>query len=169
MNASLSPAEQALGSASPMVRTDEHVKSVLFVCTGNTCRSPMAAAALNHYGAKHGIVANSAGLFPAPGAVISKNAIEALAVKGIKPSPDNRFDLHTASRVTEAMVASCDAAVGITRQHTMTLICGFPSFADKILSMPCDIADPFGGSVEDYVRCLEQILSGIKELFSLDF
>ena len=47
---------------------------VCFVCTGNTCRSPMAAAVLNQYGKKYDISAVSAGLFPHVGDPISENA-----------------------------------------------------------------------------------------------
>ncbi len=141
---------------------------VLFVCTGNTCRSPMAAAFLNRYGRSRGIEAVSAGLFPAVGAPISANAVEALRLAGIEPTPDNRFDLHVARQVTDAVLRSCDRIIGISRRHAMDLICAFPAYAGMISAMPNDIPDPFGGSVEDYSRCLAQIAAGLKELFVLD-
>jgi len=144
------------------------IKKVLFVCTGNTCRSPMAAAWLNHYGGEAGICASSAGLFPCVGQPISQNAVLALADAGIPATADNRYDLHEAVRITAEMIENADAVVGISRSHTMNLICEFPAFASKILSMPKDIPDPYGGSAEDYAECLFMISDAVKELFKLD-
>ena len=143
----------------------DELTGVLFVCTGNTCRSPMAAAVLTDLGQAHGYVASSAGLYPAPGAPISENAVLALGERGIVPARDNRYDLHRAVRVTEEMVRCADRIVGITSSHAMALIGAFPFAADKIVAMPRDIPDPFGGSRDDYLRCLDEIIKGVKELF----
>ena len=66
------------------------------------------------------------------------------------------------------MIKSCDRAVGITSSHAIALLGAFPYAADKICAMPRDISDPFGGSLEDYLRCLDEITQCIKEMFSLD-
>ncbi len=58
------------------------MKRVLFVCTGNTCRSPMAEALLRHYG-EGKFEVQSAGVFAYPGSDASVHAKEALAEKGI--------------------------------------------------------------------------------------
>ena len=57
------------------------MSKVIFICTGNTCRSPMAAAVLNHYGAPKGIFAFSRGIYADVGAPISENAAKALENK----------------------------------------------------------------------------------------
>ena len=106
--------------------------------------------------------------FPAPGAPISANAMTALKAAGVLPTPDDRFDLHTARPVDDALIRGCDRVVGISHRHAMELICSFPAFAEKISSMPRDIPDPFGGSAEDYIRCLDAIAAGLKEMFLLD-
>ena len=144
------------------------IKKALFVCTGNTCRSPMAAAWLNHHGREAGICASSAGIFPVPGQPISHNAAEALLQSGIEPMADNRYDLHEATRVTADMIAGCDIVIGISRSHAMNLICEFPTYASKIICMPRDIPDPYGGDIDDYKDCLSAIADGIKELFRLE-
>lgn len=149
-------------------KTDDRIQRILFVCTGNTCRSPMAAAWLNHYGAAHGIEASSAGLFPIPGAPISANALEALRSAGIVPTPDNRFDLHTARPLEESLFRKYDRVIGMTHRHAMEMIYSFPSFAEKISSMSKDIPDPFGGSADDYRECLDAVAAELKEMFLLD-
>ena len=147
---------------------ESRIRKVLFVCSGNTCRSPMAAAWLNEFGGAAGYTAGSAGLFPVPGSPISYNAVAALKSAGIEPSPDNRYDLHTAVPVTEDMIKEADTVVGISRNHAMNLIYSFPAYAEKIVSMPRDIPDPFGGDETDYSVCLNAIASGIKELFNIE-
>ena len=128
----------------------------------------MAAAWLNHYGKESGICASSAGLFPVPGQKISPNAVSALNNAGIPAAEDNRYDLHEAVRITAEMIEGCDAVIGISRSHTMNLICEFPIYASKIACMPSDISDPYGGSLEDYEICLSLIADAVKELFKLD-
>lgn len=143
-------------------------KNVCFVCTGNTCRSPMAAAVTNALGGAEGVKAVSAGLYPHTGEPVSDNAVEALYRAGYRPCEGNRFDTHTARAIDESVLASCDMIVAVTKAHMMTLICSFPAYAQKIHAMPKDISDPFGGSVETYVRTLEEITAGVKELFGFD-
>ena len=133
-------------------------KRVLFVCTGNTCRSPMAAALLAHTAQQKGrdgsLVATSAGLFAADGALISQNAAIALADAGI---PSALFEGHAARTVTDEIMANADIVIGITGRHAMELMLRFPEHAAKIEALPIDIADPFGGDVEEYRACLSML------------
>ena len=139
---------------------------VLFVCTGNTCRSPMAAALLNHIAKEKGselsLAAASAGLFAADGAPISQNAEAALAEAGV---PRAFFEAHAARTVTEEMVNEADAVIGITGRHAMELMLRFPLHAAKIEALPIDIADPFGGDIEDYRACLSMLSYAIAMRF----
>ena len=64
------------------IRTKD-IRIYCFVCTGNTCRSPMAEALLNHVGAAHGFFACSRGIAAQSGAPISENACLALEAAGI--------------------------------------------------------------------------------------
>ena len=152
---------------------------VCFVCTGNTCRSPMAAALLNDMGRvpeicsmcdmerlinSEKIHATSAGLF-ANGSPISENAVKALELSDVRSLPDNDYKSHISRSVTASVMEESDIIVGISGRHTMHPITMFPQYASKIISMPCDIPDPFGGDVDEYTQCLEQIKACIKELF----
>ena len=140
---------------------------VCFVCTGNTCRSPMAAAVLNELG-KGSYVAMSAGLMPNVGEPISLNAVKALEKAGIPCKKDNDYASHRARMIDELMIEGCDRVIAISKSHFVSLVmCTDPKDAEKIECMPKDIPDPYMGSEADYEKCLKEITEGIKELFAL--
>jgi protein-tyrosine-phosphatase len=140
---------------------------VLFVCTGNTCRSPMAAAALNALGAGR-YAAESAGLFPHTGLPISRYAIDALEDAGIVSTPQNNYKAHTARSVTESLVCASDRVIGITESHMLLLSRSYPAYTSKIIAMKRDISDPYGGTREDYRKCLAKIIDCLRLMFPID-
>ncbi len=146
--------------------TDTKTDTVIcFVCTGNTCRSPMAAAIFNHLCIKDDTYAISAGL-SASGQKISKNAVSALNERGVFSTPSNDYINHISRQITPEIMEKADIIVGISSSHAMMLMGAFPEYAGKIISMPHDISDPFGGDIEIYKTCLGEIEAGIRELFS---
>lgn len=146
-------------------RTEEKEKDlIVFVCTGNTCRSPMCAALFNALYQDTGFRAESCGL-AADGSPISPNAIAALLHRGIKATPDNDYPAHRARPAEEALLARAKRIVGITSRHAMELLFRFPSCATKITAMPKDIADPFGGDETAYDACLRDIEEALALLF----
>ena len=140
---------------------------VCFVCTGNTCRSPMAAAVLNHLG-RGKYRAISAGVSACEGDGMTGSAIRALQRAGIESTGDNDYENHRARSVDRNTVLNCDRVVAMTAGHMMQLIMAYPEAADKICVMPHEIPDPFMYGDKVYDLCLERIIEGIREMFALD-
>lgn len=141
--------------------------TILFVCTGNTCRSPMCAALFNalYSSDKLKLKADSCGL-AADGSPISQNAVTALIHRGIKPSAGNDYISHISKTVTPELVRSAAIVVGITGRHAMELMFRFPDCASKITSLSRDISDPYGGNLEVYERCLAEIEAALDESYT---
>ena len=78
---------------------------------------------------------------------------------------ENNYTDHVSRTVTPEMIATASQVIGISSRHAMALICAFPGQAEKISAMPEDIADPFGGTVDDYVRCLADIEKSLRAMF----
>ena len=153
---------------------------VCFVCTGNTCRSPMASAVANAIAKKYEktllekglptIEAMSAGLYASDGEPISVHAREALEAAGVAPVPSRDYRKHTAHTVSESDVQASDLLIGLSGGHCMELLMRFPQAAQKIVGMPTSISDPYGGDLAVYRGCLGQIAEGVRQLLfsSLD-
>ena len=140
--------------------------TVCFVCSGNTCRSPMAEALLNYLG-KGKYRAISAGIGAFDGDPIAENAALALDRAGVPSEGRHDYKNHRSRAVRYSDIVHSDIIIGMTSRHALQLISAFPEEAEKIRAMPFEIPDPFMQSEAVYDRCLEMIAGGLKELFSL--
>ena len=142
-------------------------ETVCFVCSGNTCRSPMAEAVLNYLG-KGKYRALSAGTSACDGDGITWNAEKALKNAGIPSAGSHDYKNHRSRQITYSDIANCDKIVAMTGRHLIQLISAFPEAADKMIAMPKDIPDPFMYGEEVYEKCLDMIIDGLTELFDID-
>ena len=125
---------------------------ILFICTGNTCRSPMAAALAR----SRGIEAESAGITVCPGSPASEKAIRAAARHGADLTG------HRSRQVTEEMILSADQAYVMTSAHWEALNERFPETAAKADVLYPEIPDPYGGDDAAYDRCADRLLEAMK-------
>lgn len=131
---------------------------LLFVCTGNTCRSPMAAAIARH----HGATARSAGLAAMPGAAMADPARKALLGRGIEPGE------HSSRLPRASDIAWADAVLVMEEGHRTAILTAFP-WADawtmtlsRFAGEDGDVADPVGGSDHIYEATADRIDSLIR-------
>ena len=141
-------------------------ETVCFVCSGNTCRSPMAEAVLNYLG-KGRYRATSAGTSACPGDGITFSAEKALKEAGIPSFGSHDYKNHRSRQISYSDIANCDRIVAMTGRHRMQLLAAFPEAASKIIAMPTDIPDPFMHTDTVYERCLNMIIDGLSELFGI--
>lgn len=125
---------------------------ILFVCTGNTCRSPLAAALVR----ARGIQAESAGIAACPGAPATPQAVRAAARRG------EDLTGHRAQPVTGQLMAQADAVYAMTDAHGDLLRARFPAFADKVRVLSPQISDPYGGDDGVYDLCAEELLCALE-------
>ena len=136
---------------------------IIFVCTGNSCRSPMAEGIFRALdGEKRlNLQAGSAGLFACEGMEASPNAVKAAGELGAD------IAAHRARQLTAELVERAQYLVCMTAAHYDHLVQDFPQAADKTyLLMNRDVADPFGGSLERYRACAAQLKEGIEALIA---
>jgi protein-tyrosine-phosphatase len=138
---------------------------ILFVCTGNTCRSPMAEGLAREI-LGHEIQLESAGIAALNGDLASPQALEVLRGRGIDLSS------HRARRVTIEMLADIDWIIPMTTEQEKRLKAMFPEYSKRIKRLGSwstkaensDILDPWGGTVEVYRKSAEGIEFLIREL-----
>jgi protein-tyrosine phosphatase len=154
----------------PGVLSEAHLKRlasymIVLVCTGNTCRSPMAEMLLKKRIADRlnctvqqledrGLVVMSAGVSATPGAKSAAEAIETLRGRGLDLSQ------HESQPLSERIVRFADLILTMTRGHRDVILDHWPEAEPRVHLISRgrgEVPDPIGGPLELYKRCAEQL------------
>lgn len=131
---------------------------IMFICTGNTCRSPMAEGLFREMLKAQKIkkvICESAGTSAYAGDEAEPNAVKAAKELGADISA------HRSRPYNPYMADDTDLFVCMTPSHAAQLA-GVP--AEKIVILAGGIPDPYGGDIQEYRECAKKISEGLEEL-----
>ncbi len=138
---------------------------IIFVCTGNTCRSPMAEALMKKNSFENGwdFEISSAGIMLEPDVDVSKNSVRAMEKYGIDISS------HVPKAISIDDISAADLILTMTSSHAEFLKNATPQFAYKIFTIAQytdteEIIDPFGRSFDVYESCAAKIEGAVSAL-----
>ncbi|HLO03902.1 MAG TPA: low molecular weight protein arginine phosphatase [Symbiobacteriaceae bacterium] len=131
---------------------------VLLVCSGNTCRSPMAGALLQGlWRGDEQLEVLTAGTSTVHGLPATTHAVTAMQERGLD------LGAHRSQPVTPALLKSVDLVLTMTVSHREALRAQFPAMANKIHTLAeyagsaRDVSDPFGGPLDEYRRTAQSL------------
>ncbi|MDA1051493.1 MAG: L-threonylcarbamoyladenylate synthase [Planctomycetota bacterium] len=138
---------------------------IVFVCTGNTCRSPMAEALMRHRIADHlkcsvdeledrNMMVMSAGIAAMSGGRASPESVQVMQERGID------INHHESQPLSERLVRFADLILTMTRGHREAIVAQWPEAAARtkvVCRDKADVSDPIGGPIDRYRRCADQI------------
>ena len=134
-------------------------KLVIFVCTGNTCRSPMAEVMFKSMLENRGVDdwhVSSRGIAAYSGQPATENAVRVMREMGCDLS------FHSAANLTDKELDAADILVCMTVDHAAVLkTSGVNGSKIEVLN----VADPFGGGLEVYRMAAVEIKRKLEDLY----
>lgn len=147
-------------------------KRIIFVCTGNICRSAMAEHLLRHWAGTRGLALEtaSAGIAAESWYEVPAHARKLLTAEGVPPF------VHKPRLSTREVLRDADLILAMTQAHLDHILERFPEFSSRARLFreqagygEQDVADPMGGSEADFARCLDMLKESIEALLRSDF
>jgi len=137
------------------------MKRILFVCTGNTCRSPMAECMMRALLAgREDVQVLSAGTYALSGAPASIGAQRAMQRRGLSLAD------HKSRAVTGVLLDACSLIVGLTHNHIAQLHLMYPDCRTPMIAFDDPpVSDPYGGDDDAYERAALDIQRQLPALF----
>ena len=139
---------------------NQFVKPVIaIVCTGNTCRSPMAEALLREqvrtkFGSEDAVRVLSAGVAAGQGSGASPQSVEVMGKRGLDLTG------HSSQQLSDNLMNVADLVLTMTRGHRAAILAAWPNMHERVFTLRRDggdISDPVGMPVDVYEDCATQI------------
>lgn len=143
------------------------MKTILFVCTANICRSPMAAALMRDRimwaGLEDQVQVLSAGVWAEKGSRASTNATAVLRLRGIDMAE------HRSQPLSYQLLRQADIILVMEEAHRRSIFYMAPELLSKVYLVTemagghDDVADPYGGSIEEYAVTADELTGMIEK------
>lgn len=156
-------------------RFNKRKRLILFICTGNTCRSPMATGLLRHLLEEKGVrdvEVRSAGVMTITGLLASQEAVQVMQAEDIDISR------HRSTQLTPELIRKADLILAMTPFHRQTAVRLSEEARNKTFLLKeftrsdlknVQIADPMGCTLEVFKKCFKEIKAACTILASHDY
>ncbi len=145
-----------------MIQRADNMKRIIFVCTGNTCRSPMAKVLFEkHLNDKkvQNVEVDSCGIFATKGSPAAKNAV----IIAKKLGADLKD--HKSKPLNNEIIQGTSLFVCMSEKHSLMLQRLVAQ--DKTIVLGDGIPDPYGQNEGEYMKCAQKIIEGFEQIASM--
>lgn len=151
------------------------MKHIMFVCTGNICRSAMAEVLLKHK-IKGKQIEKELNICSSGISAYNKDIPTDEAIKVMKEEYDVDLSNHEATNIRNSNIKNMDLILVMTKAHKLVLLSLYPKLSDKIYILKeyvrykdenIDVDDPYGYGYNTYIKCAKEIDECLDLLISL--
>lgn len=141
------------------------MKKILFVCNGNTCRSPMAVCIFKNFlkerKLENKFIIHSAGINAVNNLPMNDSAIKALKTLNVRVFP------HSSMRIEEKDLLEADIVITMTTEQKEFLSNYNNVYSIKELTKNEDVLDPFGEDFDCYLKVCSKLIDDVRIILDL--